>query len=69
MYVHLSAHSPSDISPFLRFLHITACEQVVTACDLNGSHGPPVTTDVNLKGVHERTQRVMYFYGRRSGQW
>lgn len=53
----------------LRFLHIISCEQVVTACDLNGSQGPPVTTDINLKGVHKRTQRVMYFYGRRSGQW
>jgi hypothetical protein len=53
----------------LRFLHIISCEQVVNSCDLNGSHGPPVTTDVILKGVHERTQRVMYFYGRRTGQW
>jgi hypothetical protein len=33
---------------------------VGTSCDLNGSQGPPITIDVNLNGVHERTQRVMW---------
>jgi hypothetical protein len=54
-HLHTSTCTYNRQPRLLHFLHIISWKQVVTSCDLNDSHGPQVTTGVNLKGVHEHS--------------